>query len=66
MKVIGSRKKLRKLERKVKSLEAEVDELGRKIEAQETKEFQIEKIVSLAAELLTILAAIIAIVEFLT
>lgn len=58
-------KKLMKMERKVEELEAKVEELSRKIEAGEKKEIRIGKIVSLAAELLTILAGILAIVEFL-
>lgn len=60
---IGSRKELRKLERKVEILEAEVEELSRKIEAQENKKIRIGKIVSLTAEILTIIAGIVAIVE---
>ncbi len=49
----------------MKSLEAQVEELGKKIEARERKENQIGKIVSLLAEILTIVAGILAIVEFL-
>lgn len=46
-------------------LEGKVDELSKKIEARE-REKRIEKIVSLTAELLTILAGVIAIAEFLS
>lgn len=60
---IGSRKELRKLKRKVEMLEAQVEELSRKIEAQENKRIRIGKIVSLTAEILTIIAGIVAIVE---
>ena len=60
---IGSRKELRKLKRKVEILEAQVEELSRKIEAQENKKIRIGKIVSLTAEILTIIAGIVAIVE---
>ena len=60
---IGSRKELRKLKRKVEMLEAQVEELSRKIEAQENKKIRIGKIVSLTAEILTIIAGIVAIVE---
>ena len=59
------KKMLRKLERKAEILEGKVDELSKKIEAQE-KEKKIEKIVSLSAELLTILAGLIAIAQFLS
>lgn len=62
---IGSRKELRKLKRKVETLEAQVEELSRKIEAQENKKIRIGKIISLTAEILTIIAGIVAIVEFL-
>ena len=61
----GAKKMLRKLERKAEILEGKVDELSKKIEAQE-KEKKIEKIVSLSAELLTILAGLIAIAQFLS
>lgn len=60
---IGSQKELRKLKRKVEMLEAQVEELNRKIEAQENKKIRIGKIVSLTAEILTIIAGIVAIVE---
>ncbi len=60
---IGSRKELRKLKRKVEMLEAQVEELSRKIEAQENKKIRIGKIISLTAEILTIIAGIVAIVE---
>jgi uncharacterized protein YlxW (UPF0749 family) len=60
---IGSQKELRKLKRKVEMLEAQVEELSRKIEAQENKKIRIGKIVSLTAEILTIIAGIVAIVE---
>lgn len=60
---IGSRKELRKLKRKVEMLEAQVEELSRKIEAQENKKIRIVKIISLTAEILTIIAGIVAIVE---
>ena len=43
---IGSQKELRKLKRKVEMLEAQVEELSRKIEAQENKKIRIGKIVS--------------------
>ena len=55
----GAKKRLRKLERKVEILEGKVDELSKKIEAQENEK-KIEKIVSLSAEFLTILAGLIA------
>jgi len=60
---IGNRKELRKLKRKVEMLEVQVEELGRKIEAQENKKIRIGKIISLTAEILTIIAGIVAIVE---
>ena len=66
MEAIGSKKKLRKLERKVRSLEAQVEELSRKIESGERKEIRTGKMIGLAAEILTILAGILAIVGFLT
>ncbi|MFR1351412.1 MAG: hypothetical protein ACLSCA_03165 [[Clostridium] symbiosum] len=44
-------------------LEVQVEELGRKIEAQENKKIRIGKIISLTAEILTIIAGIVAIVE---
>lgn len=58
-----SRKELGRMKRKVERLEAEVGELSKKIEAQDKKKW-IEKIVSLTAELLTIVASIIALVDF--
>ena len=60
---IGNRKELRKLKRKVEMLEVQVEELGRKIEAHENKKIRIGKIISLTAEILTIIAGIVAIVE---
>ena len=60
---IGNLKELRKLKRKVEMLEVQVEELGRKIEAQENKKIRIGKIISLTAEILTIIAGIVAIVE---
>ena len=56
-------KTLLEFERKVEMLEAQVEELSRKIEAQENKKIRIGKIVSLTAEILTIIAGIVAIVE---
>lgn len=57
-------KELRQLEQKVGMLEGKVEELSKKIEAQETEK-RIVKIVGLTAEILTIITGIIAIIEIL-
>jgi len=57
---IGESKELRKLRKKVDELEAEVENLSKK-----AKVTRIEMIVSFTAEIITIIAGILAIAEFL-
>lgn len=63
---MGRKRRLRMLEWKVKILETKADELSKKIEAQDGKNVRIGKIVSLGAEILTIVAGIIAIMDHIS
>ena len=55
---MGNKSELRKLKKQVKMLEEKVNELNEKLEEQE-KEGQIEKIISLAAEIFAIIEALL-------
>lgn len=60
-----SKKKLRKLERRVEILEAEVKKLSKEKEDQETAD-KLFKILGRSAEIITIIAGVIAIIQAVT
>lgn len=60
-----SKKKLRKLERRVEILEAEVKKLSKEKEDQETAD-KLFKILGRSAEIITIIAGVIAIIQTVT